>query len=104
MQHPNHGSVPIQVAWVVPGHSQFDDDLWALLAPISGGAGELEWVWPYDHLDHVGLFVVSGATIEPWQFGEGDAEWGFSVMVEDRNEFMRRLSLNIDEYEQRRSA
>jgi archaellum biogenesis ATPase FlaH len=82
------------VAWAVEGHSEYDDRAWHLLSPLRYGLQNIRSVWPYNHIDHLGLLVLSGATIRPFKY-DGENCVGFEVIVVDHAEFLNTLRSTI---------
>jgi len=83
------------VAWAVEGHSEYNDRAWLLLSPLRYGPQNIRSVWPYDHIDHLGLLVLSGASIKPFNYDDGNCV-GFEVVVSDREAFINSLGRTID--------
>ena len=80
------------VAFIAPGHSRYDDELWALLRKLDDD--EVSWCSDYDDVDLMDCFVLAGASVS---VREDDNVGGLSVYltipkgVRERESFLWRV-------------
>jgi hypothetical protein len=92
----------VQLAFVVNGHSYFDNELWSLLRETGldplFALGQLS----YDHIDLFPLFIACGATVEVSGIASsssGIESLAFRVLTADRSDFLGALRRKLSSRE-----
>jgi len=98
----NEGEISMKrLAFVMRGHSDYDDRLWSLLKIYNDQlrVSYSEFYQGYDHVKFMPLMVMAGATIVP--LSEDDSEIdAYSVEVEEAKveTFLKQLEKEISDY------